>query len=264
MENESLFAEKRKIVLILEYNGTNYFGFQWQQDKPTVQDEIEKALWRLTKEKLRVISASRTDTGVHAKGQVVSFRTTSELSPKTFVSGLNHYLPKDIAVKEAYQVAGSLNIRKEAISREYKYYILNRKTRSPLAEDFSHLVKEALDVDAMNSACLVLLGEHDFISFASALSASRLKNTVRRVYEARVQREGEIVVFTIVANSFLPHQVRNTVGSLIRVGLGRMSIAGFKKIVGAKKPALSGPAAPASGLHLIKVNYPFSFEEKAE
>ena len=264
MEDKLLFAGKRKIVLILEYNGRNYFGFQWQEDKPTVQDEIEKALWRLTKEKLRVISASRTDTGVHAKGQVVSLRTASHLSPGTFISGLNHYLPRDIAVKEAYQVASSFNIRKEAISREYKYYILNRKTRSPLSEDFSHLVKGELDTDSMNAACRALLGEHDFISFASALSASRLKNTVRRVYEACVRRDGEMVVFTIVANSFLPHQVRNTVGSLIRVGLGRMSVDGFKKIMGAKKPALSGPAAPAAGLYLIKVNYPFSFEEKAE
>ena len=131
----------RKIVLVLEYDGTAYFGFEWQEGLPTIQGEIEKAIGGLTGEKLRVISASRTDSGVHARGQVVSFRTSKDFSPETFVSGLNHYLPGDIAVIAAYPVVSSLDIRKEAVSREYKYLILNQKTRSPLYDRFSFLVK---------------------------------------------------------------------------------------------------------------------------
>ncbi len=254
----------RKIVLVLEYDGTDYFGFEWQEGLPTIQGEIEKAIGGLTGEKLRIISASRTDSGVHAAGQVVSFRTKSDFSSDTYVNGLNHYLPGDIVVRAAYRVTGSLDIRKEAASREYLYAILNQKTRSPLCDRFSFLVKEELDTGAMQEAAEALVGEHDFIAFASSLDEERAKNTRRRVYETRVIREGKFVKFTIVANSFLPHQVRNTVGSLVRVGLRRMSLGEFCGIMDAKKPGLAGPSAPACGLSLIKVNYPFSFEEKTE
>jgi len=114
-----------KIVLIMEYDGTHYHGFQLQGDFPTIQGETEAALWKLTGERLRVMAASRTDAGVHAKGQVVSFRTKSPLPLPAFVNGLNYYLPKDIAVKSAHRVDDSFNVRRDAISREYNYYILN-------------------------------------------------------------------------------------------------------------------------------------------
>lgn len=125
------------MVLIMEYDGTQYHGFQLQAGSPTIQGEMEEAVWKLTGERARVISASRTDAGVHAKGQVASFRTESQLSPQTFVKGLNYYLPKDIAVKAAYKVKDSFNVMRDAISREYYYYILNSTTRSPLKRDFS-------------------------------------------------------------------------------------------------------------------------------
>ena len=126
-----------KIVLIMEYDGKHYHGFQLQATLPTIQEEVEKALRKLTGEKTRVMSASRTDAGVHAKGQVVSFRTKSPLPPQTFVNGLNYYLPEDVAVKAAYRVDDSFNVRRDAVSREYNYYILNSLTRSPLRENFS-------------------------------------------------------------------------------------------------------------------------------
>jgi len=129
-------ATTTKIVLIMEYDGTRYHGLQLQTNLPTIQGEIEKALWKLTGERIRVMAASRTDAGVHAKGQVVSFRTKSPLPPQTFVNGLNYYLPGDIAIKAAYRVDDSFNVRRDAISREYNYYILNSVTRSPIREGF--------------------------------------------------------------------------------------------------------------------------------
>ena len=256
-------AGNNKILLVIEYGGTRYHGFQWQEGQPSIQGELEKALTRLTGEKRRVMSASRTDAGVHARSQVVSFRTGSALSTDNFVSGLNHYLPSDIAVKAAYKINDNFNVRREAISREYSYYILNRPTRSPIREGFSYQVSGELDIEAMNQACSSLVGEHDFASFAGRNGAS-VKSTVRRVFSAEVTREGDMVVFNIAANSFLLHQVRNTIGALIRVGLGKMTIDEFKAILGARKLALAGPTAPACGLFLERVNYPAPLENYDE
>jgi len=248
-------AKTTKILLIMEYDGTGYHGFQWQNDLPSIQGEVEKALLKLTGERRRVMAASRTDAGVHAKGQVVGFRTGSALPLHNFVNGLNHYLPADIAVKAAYRIDDSFNIRRDALSREYSYYILNSPTRSPMREAFSYLVGSPLDIEAMNRASQALIGEHDFASFVSRNGAS-LKSTVRRVLRAEIERDGELVVFNMVANSFLPHQVRNTVGALIRVGLGKMSVDEFHSLVEVKKLATAGPTAPAQGLCLTRVNYP--------
>ncbi|MCJ7426030.1 MAG: tRNA pseudouridine(38-40) synthase TruA [Dehalococcoidales bacterium] len=256
-------AETTKILLVMEYDGTRYHGFQWQDGLPSIQGELEKALTRLTGERRRVISASRTDAGVHARGQVVSFRTGSALSTHSFVGGLNHYLPTDIAVKAAYRINDAFNVRREAISREYSYYILNRPTRSPIREGFAYLVAGKLDIEAMNQACLALVGEHDFASFAGRNGAS-VKSTVRRVFRAVVEREGELVIFNIAASSFLLHQVRNTVGALIRVGLGKVTLDEFNSIIEARELALAGPTAPAYGLCLNRVNYPGPLENYDE
>ena len=247
-----------KIVLIMEYDGTHYHGFQLQDGSPTIQGETEEALWKLTGERLRVMAASRTDAGVHAKGQVVSFRTKSPLPLPAFINGLNYYLPRDIAVKTAHRVSDSFNVRRDAISREYNYYILNSLTRSPIRKGFSYLVTGHLDIEAINLACQALIGEHDFVSFASCIGVGT-KNTMRNVYRARIDKDGELAVFNMVANSFLPHQVRNTVGALIRVGLGKVSVDQFHSIIEAKKPGLAGPAAPACGLCLMRINYPSPF-----
>ncbi|MBE9482792.1 MAG: tRNA pseudouridine(38-40) synthase TruA, partial [Chloroflexi bacterium] len=124
----------------MEYDGAHYHGFQLQADLPTIQAETEEALWKLTGERIRVMAASRTDAGVHARGQVVNFRTKSSLSLSAFVNGLNYYLPKDIAVKEAHRIDNSFNVRRDALGREYNYYMLNSLTRSPIRNGFSYLV----------------------------------------------------------------------------------------------------------------------------
>ena len=245
----------------MEYEGTRYHGFQLQATLPTIQGEMEKALRKLSGDRTRVMAASRTDAGVHARGQVVNFRTKSPFPPQTFVNGLNYYLPRDIAIKAAYRVGDSFNVRRDAISREYKYYILKSLTRSPIREGFCYRVGGHLDIEAMNRACRALIGEHDFISFASSTEVET-KNTVRRMYQAEMEEDDELVVFNMVANSFLTHQVRNTVGALIRVGLGRMIVDEFCSIIEMKKPSLAGPTAPACGLCLMQVNYPHPFEEE--
>lgn len=250
-----------KIVLVMEYDGTRYHGFQLQANLPTIQRELERALFELTGEEIRVLAASRTDAGVHARAQVVSFRTMSHHSPETFVKALNYYLPGDIAVKSAYRVKDSFNVRRHAISREYNYYILNSQTRSPLRERFYYLVSGHLDIKAMIRACQALIGEHDFASFVNNKEAAA-KSTVRKVYQVEMKRDGEFAIFNILANSFLMHQVRNTVGTLIRVGLGRMSVDEFCSILEAKSPGLAWPTAPARGLCLMQVNYQNPFEEE--
>ncbi|MBI4181013.1 MAG: tRNA pseudouridine(38-40) synthase TruA [Chloroflexi bacterium] len=249
-----------RIVLIVEYNGAGYHGFQLQAGLPTIQGAIEEALEKLTGERVRVMAAGRTDAGVHALGQVVSFRSGPSHSLQTFVNGLNYYLPGDIAVKAAHRVKDSFSVRRHAVSREYHYYILNSLTRSPLREGFAYRLTGHLDIEAMNQVSQSLIGEHDFASFASSIEVE-LKSTLRRVYLAEMSQNGEMIVFKIVANSFLPHQVRNTVGALIRVGSGKMSNNEFCSIMAMKQPGLAGPTAPACGLCLMQVNYQYPFED---
>ena len=256
------FNNINKIVLVIEYNGKCYRGFQWQKGVPTVQDELEKAIQKLTGENRRVLAACRTDSGVHAEGQVVCFRTGSSLSAKAFVSGLNHYLPDDIAIKGAAIVSQRFHVMKDAVSREYRYRILNRRTRSPLARDFYFMVKQELDAGLMDEASKLLIGEHDFASFVTAWD--RDGGTVRHIYDAGVRREGERVTFQVTANAFLTHQVRNIVGTLIRVGTHRMGIEEFNSILELKQLSLAGPTAPAQGLCLTKVIYADYSEFKYE
>jgi len=238
-------------VLIMEYEGTRYRGSQYQDNGPTIQGETERAIERLTGEKVRIAAASRTDAGVHARGQVVSFRTKSGFPPKTWVRALNHYLPSDIAVKAAYEVDGDFDVRRDAWGREYRYSILNSCTPSPLMRRFTHLLPHLLDVPSMNRACQVLVGEHDFAPFCTAVSGS----TRRRVYRAEVSREGDLVTFDMQANSFLPRQVRNTVGALVKVGLGKMKVEQFWELAESGQPGAMCTAAPAKGLCLMRVNY---------
>jgi tRNA pseudouridine38-40 synthase len=250
------FSAVTKIALIIEYDGTGYHGFQWQTGQPTVQAELEKAIGKLTGEELRVVAASRTDAGVHAKGQVVSFRTKSTLSEAILVKGLNFYLPADIAVKVAYRIADSFNIQRAAVSREYHYYLLNQPTRSPLKRGYTHHVSGQLDLGLMNGGFQVLLGKHDFASFASRTAGTVIKSTVREVYRVGIERKDDLIIFDMVASSFLPHQLRNTIGALIKIGREKMSIEEFRSIMEAKKQGLAGPTAPACGLCLMRVNYP--------
>jgi tRNA pseudouridine38-40 synthase len=256
-------ASGTRIALVIEYNGTDYHGSQSQVNASTIQGEIEKALQKLTGERIKLNTASRTDAGVHAEGQVVCFNTEAKLSLKAFTDGLNYHLPDDIAVKKAYRVAAGFDARRRAVSREYKYYIYNSPTRSPLREQFSWRVRGTLNIEAMNRACKELIGRHDFASFVASEAVANQKRTVRNIFKADIIQDGDMVVFSVTANSFLPHQVRNITGSLVKVGQDKMTVEEFKNIIESRTPGLAGPTAPAEGLCLVKVNYPDPFEGEA-
>ena len=246
-----------KVVLVVEYEGARYHGFQAQPGLLTIQGELESALYELTGDSVHVVGAGRTDAGVHAQGQVVGFRTGSDLSPKRFVSGLNYYLPEDIAVKSAHRVRSDFDVRRDACSREYRYTILNRRTRSPLRRKRAYLVTSPLDVGAMKEACHVLIGDHDFSPFFGS-TGGKAFNPIRTVYKADVSKKGDLVTFDMMANSFLPHQVRRTAGALIEVGRGKVAVEEFWGVARSKERGVAGPAAPAYGLCLVRVNYPNS------
>lgn len=243
-----------KMALIVEYDGTNYQGFQWQPEAPTIQGELEKAIYKVTQEKVRVLAASRTDTGVHAKGQVVSFRTTSSLPTDIMIRALNYYLPKDILVKKALKVELDFNVQRDAASREYCYYILDSAEGSALWRNYVYHSPFPLDFNAMGQACALLVGCHNFAGFASKLGKLQ-RNTIRTIYEARVQRKGPFIVFYIRGNSFLPHQIRHIVGALIQVGMGKMGIKAFSQFLENPQRGAVRSSIPAHGLYLVTVNY---------
>ena len=239
----------------MEYDGTGYNGFQWQAQFPSIQGELERAIKGLTGETTRVRGASRTDAGVHAKGQVVDFVTRAPYTTETFINALNWYLPSDIRVRGACGVPLDFNSRKEAVSRVYRYTVFNARWPSALLRDFCHWVSAPLDMSLMKEAAGYLVGSHDFSALASRLPPRR--SPVRRVKRWDVWQEGELALIEAEASSFLPHQIRRTNGILLGIGLGRLNVEVMKEILnGTVKDLKHCPSLPAKGLCLIRVNYP--------
>ena len=198
--------------------------------------------------------ASRTDAGVHARGQVVSFLTTSRHEPEVYKRALNHYLPEDIAVQAAYEAPLSFDVRRDAKGREYQYVILNRPEPSPLCRLFAYRVNEPLDAAAMDAASRLFEGERDLASFTEMLEPG-IHSTVRRVSQARVTRQGDRVVFTVRANAFMPQQVRRMAGALTAIGAGKLNEAAFRRMLDVPRKGTAGPVLPACGLYLMRVMY---------
>jgi tRNA pseudouridine38-40 synthase len=244
--------EHTRLLAVVEYDGTDYLGFQVQAQGATIQGEIEHALAAVTREEIRVIGAGRTDAGVHAQGQVITFSTAWRHPVEELQHALNAVLPKDIAVHELRPVARGFHPRFDAASREYRYTVFNRPLRSPLAWRFAYHFPRPLDVAAMNEAAGVLIGSHDFASFGRAPQGD---NTVRVVYQARWTQEEPFVYFDIVANAFLYRMVRSLVGTLLLVGTGELSSEEFEEIFRFADRDRAGQVAPAHGLCLIRVNY---------
>ncbi|MBI2863443.1 MAG: tRNA pseudouridine(38-40) synthase TruA [Chloroflexi bacterium] len=244
----------RKLKLEMEYDGSAYFGFQLQPDRTTIQGELETALYKLTGETLRVKAAGRTDTGVHAKGQVVSFSTTSVYPVSQFVGALNFYLPDDIVVRTAAEVRPDFDARRSATRRHYRYYLLNRRSPSPFWRRYAFHVPARLDLASMKTAAGFLVGQHDFAAFAGREAKGR--STRREVLEERLEREGELITFDISADAFVAHQVRNMVGTLLWVGTGKLSVPEFIQVLAGRDRKAAGPAAPPHGLWFVKVDYP--------
>jgi tRNA pseudouridine38-40 synthase len=246
--------DKRRIVLILDYDGTKYKGFQWQAHDPSIQGEVERAIESLTREKARVRGASRTDAGAHARGQVVDFLTHAPYTTETFVNALNWYLPPDIKVRGAYRVSPDFSSRRDAVGRTYRYTLLNARWPSALLRDFSHWVSSPLDIARMKEAASYLPGTHDFAALTSSLPLGR--NAVRRVGRWDVWRDGELVFIEAEATGFLLHQIRRTNGILVDIGLGRLPVEIMKEIMdGTRKELSYCPSLPAKGLCLMSVNY---------
>ena len=244
----------RRIALVLEYEGTAYAGSQMQAAAPTVQAAIERAIEALTGETSRLKLAGRTDAGTHATGQVAAFDSDSELPPERIREGLNHHLPDDIAVVAAHDVAPEFDPRRHATSRVYRYTFSERAVRSPLRRRFVHPVGRALDVEAMAQALAQLVGERDFAPFSGALPVG--KSTIRRMFRAEVWRDGGEVHLELEANAFLPQQVRRTAAALLRVGLGKMTLAAFEALAAGANRGAAEHVLPASGLCLRVVTYP--------
>jgi len=242
----------------IEYDGTDFLGFQIQARGRTVQGELEKAIERITQKQVRVLGAGRTDAGVHASGQVIAFDVSWRHTDQELHRALNAVLPGDIAIRHLTVPHPAFHPRFDALWRQYRYTILNKPIRSPLWERNAYHVTQPLDVEAMRGASQSLVGSHDFDSFGKPTQG---ENTVRDVMRADwfVEHprdiEGKLLVFEIRANAFLYRMVRNVVGTLVRVGLEALSPDDVVTLLETKDRAAAGPPAPPCGLCLVKVEY---------
>ncbi len=244
----------RNFKIIVEYDGSNYCGWQRQNNDPTIQETIEQALAKMIDQKISVIGSGRTDAGVHAYGQVANFKCNTRLSASDFLGGLNSLTPEDIVIVKCQRVADDFHARFSATSKIYMYQILNRTNPAAIMRQYAWHIRKALDLEAMRTAIPHLIGSHDFRAFEGA--GSPRSHSIRNVLNASLKREnGGCVVFEIEADGFLRYMVRNIVGTLVEVGLGKISPDDFKQILDTKDRSRAAATAPAQGLFLKRVNY---------
>lgn len=243
----------RTIKAVVEYDGTEYSGFQRQPKRRTIQAELEWALKQALQEPIVVAGAGRTDAGVHAAGQVISFKTACSIPTDRICVALNSVLPHDIVPRKAEEVEPDFHARYSARERTYEYRILNSEQPSALMGRFVWHVPGRLNLTAMRKAAGHLLGKHDFAAFS--LSNRDSKSAVRELTALEIRKRGEIVSITLKANSFLHSMVRGIVGTLVEVGQGRRSPGDIKRILESKDRGQAGKTAPAKGLCLMEVRY---------
>jgi len=244
----------KNFKLIIEYDGTNYHGWQRQKQDRTIQQEIEQALLTMTARQVTLNGSGRTDAGVHAFGQVANFLCETDLSPEVFQKGLGSLLPDDIVIKDCRLVDESFHARYDVISKIYHYQILNRKVPTAIGRHYAWFVRRKLDTAAMRSAISHIIGSHDSKSFEG--TGSPRSHTTRHVMAADLIENNEgSVTFKIEADGFLRYMVRNIVGTLVDVGLGKVTPAGFKDIQESKNRSNASATAPAHGLFLMEVRY---------
>jgi len=245
----------RNVKIIIEYEGTNYLGWQSQPEGPTIQEEIENALNNITGENIALLGSGRTDSGVHALGQVANFKTQSKITPAEFQMGLNSILPKDITIVYAQDVDLDFHAQFSAKSKTYVYKIFNNPHPSALFRKRSWFVPQTLyKIDHMKKSAEYLLGEHDFKAFA--LSGTEVKTTLRTVLKADIEpNDNNMIVFSIEATGFLKRMVRLIVGTLVQVGKGRITPRDFADILDSGEKTKFVYAAPPHGLYLKEVKY---------
>ncbi|HYL58138.1 MAG TPA: tRNA pseudouridine(38-40) synthase TruA [Candidatus Acidoferrales bacterium] len=241
------------LKLTLEYDGTNYSGWQLQPNHDSIQGRIEAALERIFSARVRVYGSGRTDAGVHARGQVASITLPRPFDLNDLQRALNAILPADIVIRDVEHAPDGFDPRRAAHSRVYEYRVLNRTTPSAFEHRYSWLVRDALDLDAMNSAARIFIGEHDFAAFRSL--GTEVRTTVRRVIFSEWMRDGAMLVYRVEANSFLRHMVRAMVAAMVDVGRGRLSRADLGAILEGKDRQAAPANAPPGGLYLVEVRY---------
>ncbi|MFQ7000635.1 MAG: tRNA pseudouridine(38-40) synthase TruA [Clostridium sp.] len=243
----------RNVKLTIEYDGTNYCGWQKQNNEKTIQEEIEKAIYKAVGEVVEVIGSSRTDAGVHARGMVANFKTNATIPFDRFKYAINDKLPDDIAIIESEEVSEDFHARYDSKGKTYCYSIINRQQKPAIGRNYVYHFKWDLDIEKMREACKHFIGKHDFKAFRSL--GSSVKTTERTIKELYIESEGEKINIFISADGFLYNMVRIIVGTLLKVGRGKIPVEDIEKIIllGDRKKA--GPCVPAQGLILEKVYY---------
>ena len=247
-----------KIALGVEYDGTDFHGWQYQGDVRSVQECLEQALSKVADHPVSVHCAGRTDTGVHATGQVVHFETQSIRSPRSWILGTNVNLPPDVCVNWVKEVPEDFHARFSAIGRHYEYCILNRSTRSAIWRTRAVWQHHSLDHKAMHQAAQALVGTHDFSSYRAL--ACQAKHPVRTIHRLSVEREQDRVIIQVHANAFLHHMVRNIAGVLITIGKGEQPVSWAREILEIRDRTQGGVTAPPQGLYLTQVDYPPEYQ----
>jgi tRNA pseudouridine38-40 synthase len=242
----------RNIKITIQYNGKNYCGWQKQNNSPGIQGTIEKAIFDITREEVKITGSGRTDAGVHALGQVANFKTNSQIPVDRIPNALNAKLPKDISIVKAEEVDEDFHSRYSAKKKTYRYQIYNSLYRSPIYADISYPVKYDLDIDKMKKEAKSLIGTYDFKGFMS--SGSSVIDTVRTIYNIEVSKSEDLIIIEIEGNGFLYNMVRIIAGTLVDIGRGRIT-ENMSTIIKSKSRSMAGHTAPAHGLFLKKVDY---------
>ena len=246
-----------KYTACIEYNGTAYCGWQRLSHAPSVQEDVEKALSSVANHDVTINCSGRTDSGVHAIGQIIHFESDAIRDEKAWRMGCNTNLPDDIVLRWIQPIDESFHARFSALSRRYRYIILNHKIRPALLNNKVCWYRDSLDEKQMQQAANLLLGENDFSSFRA--SGCQAKHAMRELQEITVTRDGKFVYVDIIANAFLHHMVRNIVGGLFEVGDGRRGAEWFSELLDVKDRTQGGVTAPACGLYFVSVEYPAEF-----
>jgi tRNA pseudouridine38-40 synthase len=248
----------RNIKLIIEYDGTNYCGWQVQENGPSIQAEVEKALFSITGEKIRINGSGRTDAGVHARGQVANFITESTIPGEKFAYALNSLLPRDIVIKDSREVPLDFHSRYSAVGKKYSYLVFNSKFPSALLRNYAYHVNycERLDIGRIEKAAEAFIGTYDFSGFMS--TGSKVSDTVRTIYDLSIEKQGELIRFNYKGSGFLYNMVRIITGTLLFAGIGKIDPEDIKEIILSKSRDRAGITVPAYGLYLEEVYYDLS------
>jgi tRNA pseudouridine38-40 synthase len=253
-EMETVSNRQRKFNIVLEYDGTEFFGWQRQKQTPTIQGEVEKALGTMTGQRVAVTGSGRTDAGVHARAQTAHFVCETNLTPKIFLKGLNGLLPQDIVVTDCRLAPEDFHARFSVRNKRYRYRILNRSLPSALDHRYAWHIRKKLCHRSMQTVLQTLAGTHDFRAFEGA--GSPRSSTVRTVMRAALcEGPPGYLYFEVTANGFLRFMVRNIVGTVVDVGLGKTDIQEFEAIFRSRDRTRAGPTAPPQGLFLMAVTY---------